>query len=125
MKTIGAFYKEKILSLPKKTISKRELPSNSDDVKVEKDLFGWKVIAGKNHIVCRSDVEARYLKVFIDAGMMEIFVPKDDKYLHEILPELERLKSRIDEIIDSYIDGILDRKIREQVRNEVYIEITK
>jgi hypothetical protein len=55
----------------------------------------------------------------------EIYVPKDDEYLKSILPELERLKQRIDEIIDSSLESVLNRKIRQRVRHEVFMEITK
>jgi hypothetical protein len=125
MKRIGEFYREKVLSLPKKSLIKKILPNNSGDVKIEKDLFGWRLYSGKNFIQCRSEEEARYLKVFLDAGLREVYVPKDNEYLKSILPELEKLKAKTDEIINFYIDGILDRKIRERVKREVYIEITK
>lgn len=125
MKRIGEFYREKVLSLPKKSLIKKILPDNSGNVKIEKDLFGWRLYSGKNFIQCRSEEEARYLKVFLDAGLREVYVPKDNEYLKSILPELEKLKAKTDEIINFYIDGILDHKIREKVKREVYIEITK
>lgn len=125
MKRLGEFYREKVLSLPKQSLIKKELPNNSGEIKIEKDLFGWKLYSGKNFIECHSKEEARYLKVLLDAGLREIRVPKDDEYLKIILPELERLKTRIDEIVNSYLESILDRKIREKVRHEVYMEITK
>ena len=125
MKRLGDFYREKVLTLPKKSLVKRELPNNSGEINIEKDLFGWKLYSGEDFIECRSEEEARYVKVFLDAGLRDIRVPKDDKYLKNILPELERLKTKIDGIINSYLESILDRKIREKVRHEVYMEITK
>lgn len=132
MKRIGAFYREKILSLPKKSLTKREEPYYSPhDMKIERDLFGWKIWynrAGRKsrlYIECRSEEEARYLKVLLDVGMKEIFVPKDNEYLKSILPELERLKKRTDEILNSYLETILNRQIRAQLKHEVYMEITK
>jgi len=125
IKRIGEFYKVKVLSLPKESLVKRELPDNSGKIKIEKDLFGWRLYSGKNFIECRCEEEARYLKVFLDAGLTEVCVPKDDEYLKNILPELERLKIRTDEIINLYISGILNRRLRERIRNEVYMEITK
>ncbi len=102
-----------------------QFPENDGEAQVVKDLFGWKLYSGKNFIECRSEYEARYLKVFFDAGMMEVKIPKDDNYLKEITPELELLKSKIDDIINRYIDTVMNRKIREKVRHEVYQEITK
>ena len=125
MKRLGEFYREKVLTLTNKSLIKRMLPNNSGEIKIERDLFGWKLYSGGDFVECRSEEEARYLKVFLDAGLREICVPKDDEYLQNILPELERLKTRIDEIINSYLESILDRRIREKVRHEVYMDITK
>jgi hypothetical protein len=124
MKTLGEFYREKILSLPESSLVKRELPDSSGEIRIERDLFGWKLYSGKNFIECRSEEEARYLKIFLDAGLKEVYVP-DDEHLKDILPELEALKARIDEIINSYLDGILNPRIRERIRSEVYNEITR
>ena len=125
MRTIGQYYREKVLCLPKKQLKKVELPSSSDISLIEKDLFSWKLYSGKKYITCRSEEEARFLKVFHDSRMNEIYVPKDEEYLKSILPDLEKIKKRIDEIIESHIDGILSRKIRERARHEIYMEITK
>jgi hypothetical protein len=124
MKRLGVYYKEKVLSLPEDKLIKREMPDSSDEFRIGKDLFGWKIYLGKQFVECRSEEEARYLAVFYDAGMREIYVPKDEDYLRSILPELERLKARTDEIINHYIDGILNYKIREKIRRIVYSRIT-
>jgi len=125
MKLIGEFYREKVLSLPKRKLSKKELSDHSGEIKIERDLFGWKLYSGKNFTECRSEEEARYLKVFLVLGLEKIYVPKDDVYLKEILPELERLKTRTDEILNSYLETILDRKVRERLKREVYMEVVK
>lgn len=125
MRTIGQYYREKVLSLPKKKLKKVELPASFDDARIEKDLFGWKLYSRKEFITCRSEEEARYLKVFLDAGVQETYVPKDEEYLKEILPRLEKIKNKIEEIINFYAESILDRKIRERLRHEVYLEVTK
>jgi len=122
---LSDFYREKVLTLPGQSIIKKQLPENAGEIKIEKDLFGWKLYSGTNFIKCRSEEEARYLKIFLDAGLSEIYVPKDDEYLKIILSELEKLKIRIDEITNSYLESIPNPKIREKVRYEVYKEITK
>ena len=125
MKKIGEYYSETVMSLPEKERELREFEHISEEFKIERDLFGWQLYSGKKkYIECRSEEEARYLLVFFDAGLREIYVPKDDDYLKSILPELERLKKRTDEIIDDYLDGVLSRNIRKQVRHAVYMEIT-
>lgn len=125
MKTIGEFYKEKVLSLPKKLLIKKLLPENSCNVKIENRLFKWELRTEKEVLECNSEEEARYLKIFVEMGLREIYVPKDEKYLKEILPNLETLKKKIDEIIDFYTMGILNKKIKEKVKYEVYKEIAK
>lgn len=128
MQTLGEFYREKILSLPKKARKKREFSYYSGKVKIEQDLFGWRLYLedkDKTNIECRSEAEARYLKICIEARMTEFYVPKDDEYLKSILPELEKLKNWADEVIESYCETLLNRQQREQLRHEVYLEITK
>jgi hypothetical protein len=132
MKTIGEFYREKILSLPENLLTKREIPySFLENMEIKKELFGWKIFytrPGRKSlevIECRSKEEARYLGILIDSGMTEISVPKDDEYIKSILPEMERIKTKIDEILNSYLETILDRKIREQLKYTVFMEITK
>ncbi|MEJ5351869.1 MAG: hypothetical protein WHS65_09780 [Melioribacteraceae bacterium] len=125
MKKIGQFYREKILSLPENLRIKRVIPINPNKIKIEKDLFGWKIIMDNEIIECNSEEEARYIQVFTDIGMDEIFVPKDLEYLKQILPELEELKRKTEEIIEMNLDGIRDPRIRAKVRYEVYLEITK
>lgn len=121
MKTLGEFYREYILG--RGDLITREFLEYNGECKVVKDLFGWKLYSGKNSIECRSEEEARFLKVFFDAGLHEVSVPDDDKYLKQVLPELEHLKKRTDEIIGLYVDGVLSSKIKERVRREVYQEL--
>jgi hypothetical protein len=121
MKTLGEFYREYIVGRDDLTI--REFLEYNGECEVVKDLFGWKLYSGIHSIECRSGEEARFLKVFLDAGMHEVSVPTDDNYLKQILPELEQLKKRTDEIIGLYVDGVLSSKIKERVRREVYQEL--
>jgi len=123
MKTLGEFYREKILT--HKPLITKKLPQNSDTVRIERDLFGWKLFSGRDFIECRSEDEARYLKVFLEAGLEKVRVPKNDNYLKTILPELETLKSRIDRIINSYAETILDVRLRKRLKEEVWAEISK
>lgn len=93
MKTIGQMYKEKVLSLAEAQRVLVELPPDGAPARVVQDLFSWKLQAGRRSRVCRSQDEARYLRVSLDAGMSEVYVPTDDAYLARIVPGLERLKA--------------------------------
>jgi hypothetical protein len=121
MKTLGEFYKEKVLI--RSDLADREFLDYKGEGKVERDLFGWKLYSGKNFIQCRSEEEARYLKVYFDSGMDIVAVPGDNNYLKSILPELEKLKKDIDEIISMYADGVLNRKLKARLKREVYQEL--
>ncbi|MBN2030652.1 hypothetical protein JW824_10455 [bacterium] len=123
MKTLGEFYREKVLS--QKELISVEWPYNTDKIEIKKDLFGWKLHAKRKFIECRSEEEARFLYIYFVAGMTEVSVPKDEQYLKSILPELETLKKKMDDIVNDSIDGILSRRLREKIKQEVYMEILK
>ena len=131
MQRLGEFYREKVLSLSKKLLRKIEMEYSPENLRIEKDLFGWKLYYTRfgrkteNFIECRSEEEARYLKVFLEAGMGSVKIPKDDEYLKNILPELERLKAKSDKIINSYLESIVGIKIRSRIKQEVWAEILK
>ncbi len=131
MKRIGAFYKEKVLSLPEQSRILREMPSSFlENMEIVRDLFGWKIYytnlgrKSRAFIECRSEEEARYLKILNDSGMTKIYVPEDGEYLKNVLPELERLKTRTEEILNEHLYGILSRKMRQHLRFAVYMELT-
>jgi len=123
MKTFGEFYRGDVLT--KKPLVKRTLPPQSDDIKVVKDLFGWKLYSGKQFIDCRSEEEARFLKIFLEVGFEEVKVPKDDKILAQLLPELEEMKQVADEIIEEDAAGLLNRRLKEELRHRVWQELVK
>jgi len=128
-KLIGEIYREKVLSLPKRSLRKVELEYSPENLRIEKDLFGWKLFytrygrKAEFFLECRSEEEARFLKVFFELGLKDIRVPKDEEYLKNILPELEKEKNRTDEILNSYLETILNRHAREQLKHEVYMEV--
>ena len=121
--TLGEFYNEKILS--QKQLYTKKLPKPSEKIWIEQDLYGWRLYSGKKHIVCESEQEARYLKVWLEAGLEKVKIPKDGKYLEIILPELENRKKRIDEIVNSYLESILDPKTRTKIEHQIWTEILK
>ena len=128
-KLIGEIYREKVLSLSKRSLRKVELEYSPENLRIEKDLFGWKLFytrygrKAEYFLECHSEEEARFLKIFFELGLKDIRVPKDEGYLKSILPEFEKEKKRTDEILDFYTDAILNRQIRERVKNEVYMEV--
>lgn len=123
MQTLGEFYKEKVLC--RSDLVTKTLPSNSGEVKIERDLFGWRLYSGKEYIRCNSEYEARYLKVWLEAMVNEIKIPKDEEFLKTIVPELEKLKKKIDEIVEDELKYVLSQKIKNQILHRTWAEITK
>ena len=121
--TLGKFYQEEILS--QKDLYSKTLPEPSKEIKVERDLYGWRLYTGRRSIECKSESEAKYLKVWLEAGVRKVKVSKDENYLKNIVPELEAKKKKIDEIINSYLDSILDIKLRTRILHQLWQEITK
>ena len=120
--TLGKFYREKILD--QKPLSTKTLPKVSGEVKIEKELYGWRLYySAKRYIKCNSDEEARYLRVFLDLGIDNVKMPKDVEYMKIILPELEGLKVKISDIINSYLESIVNSKIRNRIEHRLWMEI--
>src|SRR5437879_4491495 len=101
MQLIGDLYRDKILT--RDDLVQRELTLSSDgEPEVIEHLFGWELRANGDAIECRSEIEARYLRIFLELGLREVAVPASDEYLKQILADLEYLKRRADEILDEH-----------------------
>ena len=108
------FYDEKVLS--QKELKGVKLFSPMKEPVIDNSLFGWRILAGKNYIQCENEQEARYLKVWLDAGLSdEVKVPTDEKYLKRILPELEKLQTKISKIISEHLESITSQKLRAKI----------
>jgi hypothetical protein len=102
------FYRKYIK--PCKKLREVELPNRVDEkkIRIEGTLFSneWRLYYWKNkYIQCRSELEARYLQVWLKYGLTHIEIPKDEKYLAEILPILEKVEKRVCEIAEEKLAG--------------------
>ncbi len=52
-------------------------------------------------------------------------IPKDEDCLREIVPELENLKQRTDEIFEDYLGSILDSRLRQRLLHQLWQEVMK
>lgn len=125
MKTFGEFYREKVLAIPRR--QRRRLPVVKDgtEIRVEKALFGWQVVYGHKILPCRSEAEARYLKLGMKLGMKEMEVPAEDDYLRLVVAEFENLKSGVDEIMNKYLAGVGSKRVSGLVRHRVYSRLLR
>ena len=122
-KTLGNFYRKEILC--RKSLTLRKLPKWAGRTRIENGLFVWRLYVGRRAVDCRSEEEACYLRIFLEAGLEEIKVPDDQDFLRRILPRLESLKKGIDEVLSSYLESIISIKLRESLNHRLWIEIMK
>jgi len=122
----GGFYAEKVLSQGRENLIKRELVGYScfGELRMEQDLFGWKVHTKRRVFECDSEIEARYLMVFLELGWREIYVPKDLNYFAEIMPRLDYLKARMDRVLNEGLKRVFGRKIRQEARTIFYRKVS-
>jgi len=121
--TLGRFYTEKVSSQP--SLETKSLPPVGGDVSMHQSLMGWRLHSGRQSIDCASELEARYLKVWLQAGLDSVKTPRDEGYLKTIVPELESLKRKIDEILAPYLNSIVNVKTKERILQRLWREITR
>lgn len=123
-KLLGNFYREKILT--QKNLKTVKLFSPTKDIEIRKDFLkgsGWLLSSGKDIIECDSEVEAEYIKIWLESGLEKIKVPRDETYLSKILPELKALKERIDQIISEHIFSITSQKLQRRILQKLQGEL--
>jgi type I restriction enzyme M protein len=120
-KLLGHFYSEKIIC--QKNLKTVKLFHPIKDIQIKNELFGWRLSSGKDHIDCQSEAEAEYLKIWIESGLEEVKVPKDESYILKILPELKALKEKIDQIISDHISSITSQKLQQKILQKLQGEL--
>jgi len=121
--TLGRFYQERVLS--QKALYTKTLPRMAGDVSIKQSLMGWRLYSGKQSIDCASELEARYLKVWLEAGLDQVKVPQNKSYLQTVVPQLESLKHKIDEVVAPYLNSIVNIKTRDGILHQLWVQITK
>ncbi|MBI4691651.1 MAG: SAM-dependent DNA methyltransferase [Nitrospirae bacterium] len=134
-KLLGHFYREKILNQKNLKTVKLFHPTpltsplskgGKRGVDIRKDFLGgsgWLLISGKDHIECQTEAEAEYLKLWLESGLEEVKVPKDETYISKILPELKALKEKIDRIISDHISSITSQKLQNKILQKLQGEL--
>ncbi len=122
----GEFYADKVLSQGRENLIKRELVGYScfGELRMEQDLFGWKIHTKRCVFDCDSELEARYLMIFLELGWREVYVPKDLEYLAEIIPRLDYLKARLDKVLTEGLKRVFGRKTRWEARTIFYRKVS-
>jgi len=119
------FYRQYIKC--RKDLVEIDLPNRVDpaEIHIEKTMFPndvrlyyWK---GK-HIQCQSELEARYLTVWLKHGLTTIEMPKDERYLAEIMPVLEKVEKIVYEAADEKLAGYKE-ETQQKIIDGLYLEV--
>ena len=124
--TLRNLYQKKVLS--KKKTKKVSLPTITSNFipHIDAELMGWRLYySNKEFMVCETEQEARFIKIFLDYDLDEISIPEEIDYLTEIIPEFEKLSDRINEIIDESLETIYSSKLRNSMKHRLFREIMK
>ncbi|MCX6639602.1 MAG: hypothetical protein NTW14_03850 [bacterium] len=123
MELMGEWYRDKVLN--QQDLVEIDLPRGDGEIRIENELFCWRLYRGKNYIECATEEQARYLKVWLTSRQCDIFMPTDENYLKEILPDLEEVKEITDEVIEEKTDGIISYRKREKLLNLIWYKVMK
>lgn len=115
---LGDYYKATIHKISKK--QKITLPQATDVARLVHELDGWKIYFGKKVLDCRNELEAEYIKTFLDAGMTEVYMPLEESKLHEIVPTILELRRQHAEVIEEHLRGIPSAKLRSKLRSAIW-----
>ena len=124
--TFGKFYADKVLSQGRENLVKRELVGYScfGELRMEEWMFGWKIHTKRRVFETDTELEARYLMVFLELGWREVYVPKSAEYFAEIMPRFDYLKARMDRVLTDGLKRVFGRKIRQEARSYFYRKIS-
>ncbi|MBI4738689.1 hypothetical protein HY772_03880 [Candidatus Woesearchaeota archaeon] len=112
---------------PRKDLREVDLPSRVDpqEIRIEKTMFAndvrlyyWK----DKHIQCKSEIEARYFKVWLKHGLTAIEIPADEKYLAEIVPILEKVEKNVYEVAEEKLAGYRE-KTQQEIIDGVFLKV--
>jgi hypothetical protein len=99
----------------------KELFGKTGHAKIQRTLDNrFSIRMGQKSILCESEDEARYMKIFADIGLDEVSIPKNLDYLRRIIPEIEKLNKKIDDVIREKIE---EYPILKKVKKRIVLEI--
>ncbi len=131
MRGFGQIYQELVLSLPGHKRQRFNLSQPVSGFWIKKCLFGWQLFYTRSgsrkvySIQCDSELKARYLRLMLEIGIKEFYIPVEEGSLAEVVKELERWKEKVDELIDFYLNGISSPVVKGRVRRGVYATLVK
>jgi len=123
MQTIGEWYRDNVLNQP--NLVQVELPNGDGEIRIEAEIFGWRLYHGKKYIECSSEIIARYLQAFLIARVSNIRMPQDEEYLKKVIPQLEEVIADTVDWLTFRTDGILNISRREKLLDLVWYKMMR
>lgn len=91
---ITELYRKEVLPHRRRRV---QLPGRKCRPQILYTFLGFEVKAGKKRLTCPDLTTARYLKIFAEIGLAEVYLPYDPTRTARILPGLESAFQRIQE----------------------------
>ncbi len=105
------FVKDKVLTLP---LARVQLPAYKGKVMLENTLLGWRLKTGTSIIECKSEMEGRFLSIFMEMRCESAPVPKSPHLKLTMVKELESLFLTVTEVLEETNSSILQRRLRDR-----------
>ena len=117
------FYKANILTQKADTIT---IPRFKESIKILRTLKGYcitdkkrrRIADKKEGVDCKTYEEAKYIAILATIGMEKIAIPRDEAYLKQILPKLEKTTDMIKEELENYCASIVDKKLQMEIKQK-------
>ncbi|MDD4052912.1 MAG: hypothetical protein PHR28_13580, partial [candidate division Zixibacteria bacterium] len=111
VKELVQFLKTKVIS---EGIDFRRLPTFKGPVIIENTLLGWQVNNGSSRVECKSESEARFLKIFMEMRWNEVPVLAKGRLTSALARNLEKYFESASTVLEEYNSAILQRRIRDR-----------
>ena len=119
---LGNYYKRNVLS--QKQLHEITFPELEESTRIDQTLMGFRLVSGKQSIDFKSEAEARFCQIFLEAGWAKIKTPSNEIIL-KISPQLEKIVQHVNEAINYYTEGLIDEKMKNHITNLVCQEVSK
>ena len=118
------FYKENILT---QKVDNLTIPRFKGPIKILRTLHGYHITDKKESRItdkkegfnCKTYEQAKYIALLATMGMEKIAIPKNEDYMKQILPKLQKTTDIIKEELETYSSSIIDKKLQIEIKQKV------
>jgi hypothetical protein len=110
----------KVRATPHKSVKLFDRPTRT---RVDKTLTGWALKGDSDLIECSSEIEAKYLKLFADAGFKCTDLPLDSQIINECYQRLQTAKPGIERKLLEKIEDYPYLKKKAEATSQVWLHL--